>query len=63
MESKAKQITQKQWVEKESGELTKVLITHMIKNGLTLQVLEDACENIKKLYYTDATLKAGVNQP
>ena len=50
------------WKEMHVAGLCNEILAHMIKNGLTLQVLDEAVSNVKRAFYTDATFKkAGTN--
>lgn len=45
------------WKEMHVAGLCNEILAHMIKKGLTLQVLDEAVSNVKRAFYTDATFK------
>lgn len=45
------------WRETQAAGLCNEILAHMIKKGLTLQVLDEAVSKVKHAFYTDATLK------
>ena len=52
------------WKEMHVAGLCNEILTHMIKKGLTLQVLDEAVSKVKCAFYSDATLKkADTSQP
>lgn len=52
------------WKEMHVAGLCNEILAHMIKKGLTLQVLDEAVSNVKRAFYTDATFKkADTSQP
>lgn len=52
-----KKMYNRDWREEQAASLCNEILAHMIKNGLTLQVLDEAVSNVKRAFYTDATFK------
>ncbi|XVG95856.1 hypothetical protein ACGCUP_01085 [Eubacteriales bacterium KG125] len=47
----------KEWIEIESAKLANEIIAHMDKNGLTMQVLNEAITKVKHIFTDNAVLK------
>lgn len=59
-----KKMYNRDWREEQAASLCNEILAHMIKKGLTLQVLDEAVSNVKRAFYSDATLKkADTSQP
>lgn len=59
-----KKMYNRDWREEQAASLCNGILAHMIKKGLTLQVLDEAVSKVKCAFYSDATLKkADTSQP
>lgn len=59
-----KKMYNRDWREEQAAGLCNEILAHMIKKGLTLQVLDEAVSKVKCAFYSDATLKkADTSQP
>lgn len=52
-----KKMYNRDWREEQAASLCNEILAHMIKKGLTLQVLDEAVSNVTRAFYTDATFK------
>lgn len=53
-----------EWVDTHAASLSNKILEHMAENELTIQVLNEAISNVKRVFDTDAALKkADICQP